>query len=1344
MKKTFLLFILAFGMTYLGWGQISITSMGTPVTQNFDAMLGTSATAALTTNQWRAASNIVAATWTAANLTATTQLGGTLAAVSTGGCYNYGDGAAATATDRALGFLSSGTTPWPGTSTTPLNIYAQFINSTGSIITQLSGSFDIEKYRNGTNAAGWSINFFYSLDGTNWTAVSSGNQSFAADANNSAVNPAGSYPKTFTITGLTITNSSNFYLRWAYFVTTGTTATNAQGLGIDNLSISASGAVTAPTTQAHDITFSSISTSGMTATWTNGNGTKRIVIMNIANSFTDPVDGTDPSASTVYGGSGEQVVYNNNGNSVSVTSLSASTTYWFRVYEYNGSGSGTKYLTTTATNNPNSQATNSAAVAPSISSPTATSITANSAALGGNITSDGGSGITERGTVWKTSTGVTITDNKLAEGGTSTGVFSHSRTSFPAKTLIYYKAYATNIVGTTLTTESSFYTLADEPTSHVTGFAAAAGSTTTIDLSWSGAATGANGYIILQRLGASAPTGTPTDATGYSVGNTIGDGTVAALVSPGSTLSKTISSLSPSTQYSFTIIPYAWDGANALTYNYYTAATIPYASATTNTPLPITYYWDGGASTTNWSDAANWNPDGTPGQIDNVVLDNSIVTGTYSVNIGSTSVSINRLTLSPGPGNIITLTLTSSNTGIPGLKVGDNTSGTDDIIINNGGILVNSSTASSGNGIELYSNTATNTGTIVINNGGRYLHNTLKSSSGVLGTGTGVQCLSSVAGTETGIFEYDHPGTASQNPSASGRTYGSLTLTRSAGAATYSTSGGSALTIRGNFLINTGVTYTTSMTGAMNVAGNFTNNGASLSLASTQAVNFNGSNLQTISGSGSISILGGVTMSNNAGIVADRDISFGGNLNITTGSLTINAGKNLTVAGTTTTNGNLTLKSPAGTGPTGSFLPTGAVSGNVTVERYIPQYTSNADGWYFLSSPVSGQLISPNFAPGTYDDVYRWNEIVTDYPWINYKGPSPFSTFNSGEGYLVAYQASATKSFTGSLNQSDITLTDQSFTVASTWSGWHLLGNPYSCAVKWNDGNWGAMTNVEAIAQIWNSGGTYTTRDATDPIPAMNGFMVHVTSGTNSMTIPLAARTHSGIDWMKSIANIQDKLMLTAASTENTTYVETIVQFNEEATPAFDMAYDGHFLSGIAAAPQLYSIVGNEHLCVNTLPQTANTRTVHLGFVKGSSVNYTMNVTGLESFNPGVSVFLEDTKVSKTQDLRQSSAYSFNAADGDNTNRFLLHFGGLFGVNELNKENAIQIYAYNNTIYVANNGGQQVTGHVFVYNLMGQLLMQQELGDNKLTKFNLSGSTGYYLVKVITSENSYSAKLFLR
>ncbi|PJC30045.1 hypothetical protein CO052_00090, partial [Candidatus Saccharibacteria bacterium CG_4_9_14_0_2_um_filter_41_9] len=83
---------------------------------------------------------------------------------------------------------------------------------------------------------------------------------------------------------------------------------------------------------------------------------------------------------------------------------------------------------------------------PTLSTPTATSVAIPNATLGATITSDGGLGITARGTCW----GLTPspTTNAAAEGGTSTGVFSHARSSITAGRIIYYRGYATNSKGT--------------------------------------------------------------------------------------------------------------------------------------------------------------------------------------------------------------------------------------------------------------------------------------------------------------------------------------------------------------------------------------------------------------------------------------------------------------------------------------------------------------------------------------------------------------------------------------------------------------------------------------------------------------------------------------------------------------------------------------------------------------------------------------------------------------------------------------------------------------------------------------------------------------------------------
>jgi hypothetical protein len=321
-----------------------------------------------------------------------------------------------------------------------------------------------------------------------------------------------------------------------------------------------------------------------------------------------------------------------------------------------------------------------------------------------------------------------------------------------------------------------------------------------------------------------------------------------------------------------------------------------------------------------------------------------------------------------------------------------------------------------------------------------------------------------------------------------------------------------------------------------------------------------------------------ITSANDAGLTLHATRTLAGNLTI--GSLQkfiIPYDKDLTVDGATVTNDGLYLKSPAsGYGRTASFWPKGTTSGNVNVERSIPGWTSNLDGWNFLSAPVSGQSIAPNFTIGNPNeakyDFYRWVESDASYPWHNYKAGG-FTAFTPGEGYLVAYNDAAVKNFSGAFNNAAIPLSNLSYS-AVTYKGWHLLGNPYTCALSWNNGDW-ALSNVEAIAQIRNAGGTYSPISAGNPIPAMNGFMVRVTGSSNTVTIPLTARTHSTTDWYKNSNTLTDRLMLTATSNGNNTYVETIIQLDQDATTAFDMAFDGHFLRGIEGAPQLYSVISD-------------------------------------------------------------------------------------------------------------------------------------------------------------------------
>src|SRR5215212_6575825 len=97
--------------------------------------------------------------------TQTLRVGGAnLSTAAANGSYNFGAGSTSLGdADRAPGFLSSGTATMSG------NLYAQLANNTGSALSGLQVSYDVEKYRSGSNPAGFRYQLFYSLDGLAWT-----------------------------------------------------------------------------------------------------------------------------------------------------------------------------------------------------------------------------------------------------------------------------------------------------------------------------------------------------------------------------------------------------------------------------------------------------------------------------------------------------------------------------------------------------------------------------------------------------------------------------------------------------------------------------------------------------------------------------------------------------------------------------------------------------------------------------------------------------------------------------------------------------------------------------------------------------------------------------------------------------------------------------------------------------------------------------------------------------------------------------------------------------------------------------------------------------------------------
>ena len=140
----------------------------------------------------------------------------------------------------------------------------------------------------------------------------------------------------------------------------------------------------------------------------------------------------------------------------------------------------------------------------------------------------------------------------------------------------------------------------------------------------------------------------------------------------------------------------------------------------------------------------------------------------------------------------------------------------------------------------------------------------------------------------------------------------------------------------------------------------------------------------------------------------------------------------------------------------------------------------------------------------------------------------------------------------------------------------------------------------------------------------------------------------------KSSGKLNDLLKLTAAG--NGYSDQTIIIFIPGSTTGFDPQYDAYKLPGSPAAPQLYSIIPGTNLAINALPEILINYVVQLGFKVGATNNYSITAMETSSFDPSVSIFLDDTKDGVLIDLKTNPVYNFTATPNDNIQRFKIYF----------------------------------------------------------------------------------------
>jgi hypothetical protein len=490
-----------------------------------------------------------------------------------------------------------------------------------------------------------------------------------------------------------------------------------------------------------------------------------------------------------------------------------------------------------------------------------------------------------------------------------------------------------------------------------------------------------------------------------------------------------------------------------------------------------------------------------------------------------------------------------------------------------------------------------------------------------------------------------------------------------------------------------------------------------------------------------------------------------GNLTILSGSfLNIDPQNSITVNATLTNNaGNSGLVIQSNATGTASLLHN---TDNVpaTVQRCI---SGIAEAWHFISSPVTGQRISGSWLPsGTYSnltgyDLYLWNEPNTCWIYklditsaINWNTVHPDVYFVPGRGYLYSVQAAnPTKEYAGNLNNGTLTY-GLTFSGADlTLKGFNLAGNPYPSAIDWYASSGWTRSSLVSNGGgydmwIWNPAannyGVYNSADAggigtnsvTRYIAPMQGYFVKTSvegdlGMTNSIRVSQASSEWFKGEETKAIEN--NKLNLSVKSENGYGSDEILLRFgnikNENGAVKL--------FSKVLTAPSLFMTSEGNNLSVHYFTDTGENPVVPVMFTPGINGKYTITCNFDDS--KFETVMLEDRQMHFIQNLKSKNTYSFQSSTSDNANRFVLHFGPVKNISE-KTDLPVKIYTDGYQLIVDLTLVSQETD-VFVYDLMGRLLLQKKFQGEMQSYIDLNSETQILFVCLRNPDGSLCRKL---
>lgn len=540
--------------------------------------------------------------------------------------------------------------------------------------------------------------------------------------------------------------------------------------------------------------------------------------------------------------------------------------------------------------------------------------------------------------------------------------------------------------------------------------------------------------------------------------------------------------------------------------------------------------------------------------------------------------------------------------------------------------------------------------------------------------------------------------------------------------------------------------------GNMILQGNITNNGSWINYTST--IVFSGNN----------QLLNGTTPISYNNIIVDP----GSTTTITTPGQSLSG--ILLCNGIFNANGNLTLLSSEYQTAIIDGSGTGEVIGNVTMQRYL----FSGFGYKYLSSPFQAATVS-EFSDNMkladpFPAFYTYDESSTTSGWVTYIDPA--GVLNPAQGYAVNFgdtDPPIVFDVTGVVNNGSLSVT--LFNHNNLYSqGFNLIGNPYPSPIDWDAPSGWTKINIDNALYYFEAsttdqyGGNYVTYAegvssnglATNLIPSMQGFFVHVTDGSWPVTGTLAMNNSVRLTDLthpltKSDNNSRSLIRLTAEFSDDSLSVDPLViYFDEKATETFDGQLDALKLMNTDFMVTNFYAVGPDgvKLSICALPVISDTLyKVPLGLKINRDGNILFKIRNLEGNLAEMEISISDVSAKTEHDLLSGKDYRLDLTTGLYENRFFLNFRNIgTGItdNTGGGDDLFTVYCSHGILKIKIHSLPAAEGILIISNLTGQLPLIKKYYEPGYYELNPGLKSGIYIISFLSGTRRSSKKVFIQ